>query len=78
MTVKRLLDSGPIRAAIIAYLLWFAHDLTRWAMAFASSALASKAEMSGVAAVIVSTSAAPIAILTLLTNKYLETRKDAP
>lgn len=77
MTVKRLLDSGLIRACLIGGMFYLAYGLTQWAMAFGSTALAIKADLMGAAAVIGATSAAPIAILTLLTNKYLETRKDA-
>lgn len=73
--MRNILDNGWIRVALLGAVLWIALDLTRWATAFASTALATKADLMGAAAVVGAVSAAPIAILTLLLTKYMEFRK---
>lgn len=72
--MRNILDNGWIRVVLLGAVLWIALDLTRWAMAFASTALATKADLMGAAAVVGAVSAAPIAILTLLLTKYMEMR----
>lgn len=72
--MKNILDNGWIRVALLGGMFYVALDLTFWAKAFASTALATKADMTGVSMVIASVASAPIAILTLLVTRYLEFR----
>jgi NAD/NADP transhydrogenase alpha subunit len=53
------------------YLVYFMVD---WAKAFGSTALATKADLMGAAAIIGAVSAVPQALLMLATNKYIEMR----
>lgn len=76
--MKNILDNGWIRVALLGAVLYTALRLSEWAMAFASTALATKADLMGAAAVVGAVSAAPIAILSLLLSKYMEFRKDKP
>lgn len=72
--MRNILDNGWIRVGLLAGMFYIAWQLTQWAMAFGSTALATKADLMGAAAVIGAVSAAPIAILTLLVTKYMEFR----
>lgn len=74
--MRNILNNGWIRVALLVGMFWIAADLTFWAKAFASTALATKADMTGTALVIGAVASAPIAILTLLVTKYLEFRSD--
>lgn len=73
--MRNILDNGWIRVALLGAVLYTAIRLSEWAMAFGSTALATKADLMGAAAVVGAVSAAPIAILTLLLTKYMEFRK---
>lgn len=72
--LNKFLDSGTIRLALMCGMFYMAYELTAWAMAFGSTALYVKADLVGAAAVIGATASAPIAILTMLANKYLDVR----
>jgi hypothetical protein len=50
--------------------------LTEWGMRYADSALAAKADLLGVAAVIGAVAAVPIGLVTLLFSKYQEWRQN--
>ena len=72
---KELLNSGAIRLALVGGIFFLTWELTAWSMAFGSTALAMKADLTGASLVIAASAAAPVGLLTLLANKYLETRK---
>ena len=72
--MRNILDNGWIRVSLLGGMFYVAIDLTFWAKAFASTALATKADLMGAAAMIGAVASAPIAILTLLVTKYLEFR----
>ena len=74
--MRNILDNGWIRIALLVGMFWVATDLLFWAKAFASTALATKADLMGAAAMIGAVASAPIAILTLLVTKYLEYRNE--
>lgn len=58
--------------------LFFTYKLTEWGIHFAESALAAKADLMGVAGVIGAVATGPIAIVSLILNKYVETRTNEP
>lgn len=76
--LNRQLDGGWFsRFALIAqfYFVWRILD---WSWAFASTALATRADLMGAAAVIGAVAAVPQALLMLATNKYMEMRAAQP
>ena len=70
----KMLDNGWFsRICLVAqfYFVWWILD---WSMAFASTALATKADLLGASANIAAVAAIPQALLMLATNKYMEMR----
>lgn len=61
--------------AIVVMVLVF--RLTTWGMHYAQQALDGKAALLDVAAVITAVAGIPVALLTLLFNKYVENRNDS-
>lgn len=80
---SNILDSGVIRVALLVGMFYFAWNLTYWAESFASTALYQLAqgktiEWMGIAATIGAVAAAPIGLMTLLLNKYMDMRASQP
>jgi hypothetical protein len=76
--IRRELDNGwTARIALVA-LFWFVYKILDWSWAFASTALATKADLMGAAAVIAAVGAIPQALLTMAVNKYMEMRMQQP
>jgi len=76
--IGRQLDAGWFsRLCLMAqfYFVWWILD---WSMAFASTALATKADLVGAAANIAAVAAIPQALLMLATSKYMEMRSAQP
>lgn len=60
-------------------LFWIAIDITAWSQAFASTALAMPGkDMLAVAGIIAAVSAAPLGLLTLSLNTYMNMRASKP
>ena len=74
----RQLDAGWFGRALVLVQVAFAWNLLTWSEAFASTALATKADLVGTAGVIAATAAAPLGLITLAINKYLEMRANQP
>ena len=72
------LDEGWFSRLMMVGIGYFAWDVLSWSEAFASTALATKSDLMGTAAVLAATSAAPLGLLTLALNKYLEMRAAQP
>ena len=73
-TVSRILDQGWLSRTFLVAQFYLAYFMVDWAMAFGSTALATKADLLGAAAVIGAVAAVPQALLMLATNKYIELR----
>ena len=76
--IGRQLDAGWFsRLCLIAqfYFVWWILD---WSMAFASTALATKADLLGASANIAAVAAVPQALLMLATKTYMELRAKQP
>lgn len=74
----RLSQGSWFRRFLAIAVLLFTYKLTEWGIHFAESGLQSKADLMGIAAVIGALGTGPIALLTLLLNKYVETRVNEP
>ena len=74
----RALDNGLFSRILVGVQIWFAWDLLVWSEAFASTALSTKADLVGAAGVVAATAAAPLGLVTLAVNKYLEMRAAQP
>lgn len=72
--VSEVLDQGWVARALIVAQFILAFSMTNWAMAFAGTALAMKADLLHTAAVIGAVAAVPQALLMFATNKYVEFR----
>ena len=72
--IAEQLDAGWFSRILVAVQIWFAWDLLVWSEAFASTALATGKDLMGAAAVIGATAAAPLGLITLAINKYMEFR----
>lgn len=73
-TIGRLLDAGWFSRILVAAQFWFVYWILDWSMSFASTALATKADLMGAAANIAAVAAVPQALLMLATNAYMQMR----
>lgn len=73
-TVSTELDRGWLSRLFLVAQFYLAYFMVDWAMAFGSTALATKADLLGAAAVIGAVAAVPQALLMMATNKYMEMR----
>lgn len=71
----RLEEGAWFRRGLAVSTVILTFQLTTWAAKFAESALAAKADLMAVAATIGAVSGVPLALLTLLFNKYSDSRK---
>lgn len=69
-----ILDQGWLSRLFLFAQFYLAYFMVDWAMAFGSTALATKADLLGAASVIGAVAAVPQALLMLATNKYIEMR----
>lgn len=70
------LDEGLwFRRGLVIATVIITVQLTTWAAKYANAALASKADLMGVAAVIAAVAGVPVTLLTILHNKYTESRE---
>ena len=76
--IGKALDEGWFSRILVAVQIWFAWDLLVWSQAFASTALATKADLVGAAGVVAATSAAPLGLITLSINSYMNLRASQP
>lgn len=72
------LDAGWFSRILVVAQFYFVYWLLDWSMSFASTALATKADLMGSAANIAAVAAVPQALLMLATNKYMEMRAQQP
>jgi hypothetical protein len=70
----RLEEGAWFRRGIAVATIVLTFQLTTWAARFAEAALAAKADLMAVAATIGAVSGVPLALLTLLFNKYTDSR----
>lgn len=68
------LDAGWFSRLLVIAQFYFVYWLLDWSMSFASTALATKADLLGSAANIAAVAAVPQALLMMATNKYMEMR----
>ena len=73
-TIGRLLDAGWFSRLLVVAQFWFVYWILDWSMSFASTALATKADLMGAAANIAAVAAVPQALLMLATNAYMQMR----
>ena len=72
--IGRLLDAGWFSRLLVVAQFWFVYWILDWSMSFASTALATKADLMGAAANIAAVAAVPQALLMLATNAYMQMR----
>lgn len=73
--IEERLDNGMwFRRGLAVTTVWLTFSLTNWAAQYAEKALATKAALLDVAAVITAVAGIPLALLTLLFNKYIDGR----
>jgi hypothetical protein len=70
----RLEEGAWFRRGIAVAVLVLTYRLTEWAARFAEKALAAKADLLATAATITAVAGVPLALLTLLFNKYATSR----
>lgn len=73
-SIGRLLDAGWFSRLLVVAQFWFVYWILDWSMSFASTALATKADLMGAAANIAAVAAVPQALLMLATNAYMQMR----
>lgn len=73
-SIEDVLDRGWLSRLFLFAQFYLAYFMVDWAMAFGSTALATKADLLGAAAVIGAVAAVPQALLMMATNKYMEMR----
>jgi hypothetical protein len=76
--IAKQLDAGWFSRILIGAQIWLAWDLLVWSQAFASTALAAGKDLTGAAGVIAATAAAPLGLVTLAINSYMQTRATRP
>lgn len=69
-----ILDQGWLSRIALATQFYLVFKQSEWTWAYASTGLASHADLMAVAAVITAVAAAPQALLMLAVNKYVELR----
>lgn len=75
---QRLNEGSWFRRFLAITVLLFTYKLTEWGTHFAEAALVAKADLMGVAGIIGAVGTGPIALLTLLITKYIESRNNEP
>lgn len=73
-SVSDVLDQGWFSRGLLVVQFVLAFQITTWSWAFASTALAMKVDLMGVAATIAAVAAAPQAILMFAANNYVTSR----
>ena len=74
--IEARLNAGAwFRRGIVTFTLYMTFRLTNWGASFALTALASKADLVGTAGVITAVAGIPLGILTLIFNKYVDSRE---
>lgn len=76
-SLARQLDAGWFSRLLVIAQFWFVYWILDWSMAFASTALSTKADLMGAAANIAAVAAVPQALLMLATNAYMAMRGKA-
>lgn len=76
--IARQLDAGWFSRILLIAQFWFVYWILDWSMAFASTALATKADLMGAAANIAAVAAVPQALLMMATNAYMTMRGKIP
>jgi hypothetical protein len=76
--IERRLDAGWFSRILVGVQIWLAWDLLVWSQAFASTALATSKDLMGAAATVGAVAAAPLGLVTLAVNKYMELRSTRP
>lgn len=71
---NKLLGLCWFRRSLVIAILVFTFSLTGWAARFAQEALNQKADLVGTAGIIAAVAAAPLGLLTLMFNNYVEKR----
>lgn len=75
--IEKRLDSGSyFRRALATAVVVLTFKLTEWGTHFAEVGLVAKADLLGIAAVLAAVAGIPVAILSLVFNKYVESRKE--
>ena len=73
--IWRQLDEGWFSRGLLLFQFWFCWYIVDWSMAYASTALATKADLLGAAANIGAVAAVPQALLVMATNAYMSMRQ---
>ncbi len=76
--IAKALDAGWFARLMVMFQFWFCYFIVDWSMAFGSTALATKVDLLGAAAIIGAVAAIPQALLVLATSKYMEMRAAQP
>lgn len=76
--LSKQLDAGWFSRILVLAQFYFVYWILDWSMSFASTALATKADLLGTSATIAAVAAIPQALLMLATNKYMEMRGQTP
>jgi len=77
-TIAKKLDEGWFSRLLLLAQFAFVYMILDWSWAFASTALATKADLMGTAAVIGAVAAIPQALLMMATNAYMQMRQHRP
>lgn len=73
-TLGKWLEDGWFSRILVGFQFWFCWFIVDWSMSYASTALATKADLLGAAANIGAVAAIPQALLMLATNSYMQMR----
>lgn len=77
--IEERLDKGAwFRRALAVVAILMTWSLTQWASGFAERALLAKVSLLDTAALITAVAGIPIGLLTVLFNKYVDSRGSAP
>lgn len=74
--IEQRLDAGAwFRRGIVIFTLVLTYRLTSWSTVYAITAITAKADLVGTAGVITAVAGIPLGLLTLLFNKYVDSRQ---
>lgn len=74
--IETRLDAGAwFRRTVVVFTLCLTYRLTNWSTVYAITAITSKADLVGTAGVITAVAGIPLGLLTLLFNKYVDSRE---
>lgn len=74
--IEQRLDAGSwFRRAVVVFTLILTYRLTNWSTLYAVTAITAKADLIGTAGVITAVAGIPLGLLTLLFNKYVDSRQ---